>query len=109
VTAPWAKWDGLAVPYPVLAHTLDTAAVAAVLYRSVLSQPIRDLFIETLGWERATAEQHFAWLAGSHDLGKVGPLHQGQLLSRAAGRFASFLTVLALPEPRPGRCCGTRR
>ncbi|MDG6108819.1 CRISPR-associated helicase Cas3' [Dactylosporangium aurantiacum] len=101
MTAPWAKWDGRSAPYPVAAHALDTAAVALVLYRDVLSAPVQDLLVRALRWSAETADRRFAWVAGAHDLGKVGPLHQGQLLTVAAGRFAAFVSGLGLPRPSP--------
>ncbi|MGI5175325.1 type I-E CRISPR-associated protein Cas5/CasD [Dactylosporangium sp. CA-152071] len=57
MTALWAKWDGRSAPYPVAAHALDTAAVALVLYRDVLSTPIRDLLAWALHCAAETADR----------------------------------------------------
>ena len=97
---PWGKYgrgaDG--TPYPLIAHLLDTAAVSAVLWSSWISDPVRELIAPLFG---TNPQAGIAVLAGSHDLGKLDPLFQGQLLLDSSRRekFARFLNDLDLPIP----------
>jgi len=72
----WGKAKGLSRPYPLLAHLVDTAAVAYTLLADHLPSPTLD----ALGVDRADDMQlrDFAFLAGLHDLGKVTPAFQRQ-------------------------------
>lgn len=72
----WGKSKGLARPYPLLAHLVDTAAVAYTLLADHLPSPT----IDALGIDRADDMRlrDFAFLAGLHDLGKVTPAFQRQ-------------------------------
>lgn len=77
--ALWSKRDGLGEPYPLIAHLLDTAASAQVLYDQWLRPGLRDLI------EGALGPQARAWVAaaaGLHDVGKASPVFAGQLLAR---------------------------
>ncbi|WP_314194526.1 CRISPR-associated helicase Cas3' [uncultured Arthrobacter sp.] len=77
--ALWSKRHGLEEPYPLLAHLLDTAASAQVLYDQWLRAGLRDLI------EGALGPQARAWVAaaaGLHDVGKASPVFAGQLLAR---------------------------
>ncbi|CAB1047953.1 hypothetical protein FRC0546_02097 [Corynebacterium diphtheriae] len=64
----WAKQKGLAKPYPLLAHLLDSAAVAGALWDHWLRQDLRQMFIEELG---SNAREIIQFVVGSHDIGKA--------------------------------------
>jgi len=72
----WGKAKGLSRPYPLLAHLVDTAAVAYTLLADHLPSPTLD----ALGIERADDMRlrDFAFFAGLHDLGKATPAFQRQ-------------------------------
>ncbi|CAG4902504.1 CRISPR-associated helicase Cas3' [Acidithrix sp. C25] len=96
----WGKYGNNAdsTPYPLIAHLLDTAAVSTVLWDSWISNPVRDLIAPLFGSDPRAG---IALLAGSHDLGKLDPLFQGQLLMPSSRRekFARFIADLGLPVP----------
>lgn len=97
---PWGKFgpDVDSTPYPLIAHLLDTAAVSTVLWDSWISRPVRKLIVPLFGTD---PQAGIALLAGSHDLGKLDPLFQGQLLLASSRRekFARFLDGLGMPIP----------
>ena len=97
---PWGKWshEDSGKPFPLIAHLLDTAAVSAVLWSHWISRPIRELISPLFGDDPRGG---FALLAGAHDLGKLDPLFQGQLLSAGSQRqeFGEYLKELGLPLP----------
>lgn len=71
--------------HPVICHLMDTAAVATRLLRHHLSAPARRVLMQGLGFTDEEAMiQWVAFLAGSHDLGKVSPAFQFQV--EAVGR-----------------------
>lgn len=78
-SALWSKRHSLEEPYPLLAHLLDTAASAQVLYDQWLRAGLRDLVEGALGPE---ARAWVAATAGLHDVGKASPVFAGQLLAR---------------------------
>ena len=67
-SALWSKQHGLEAPYPLLAHLLDTAASAQVLWDRWLRTGLRDLIEGALGWQ---APAWVAAAAGLHDVGKA--------------------------------------
>ncbi|MFW0110219.1 CRISPR-associated helicase Cas3' [Rothia sp. P13129] len=71
----WSKQDKTHGTYPLLAHLLDTAAVAGVLYDRWLRPGLQELFKQELGQQ---ARSIVCFIAGSHDVGKASPLFQGQ-------------------------------
>lgn len=71
----WAKQRGLDEAYPLLAHLLDSGAVAAVLFRRWLRQGLQGRIDAEFGDK---AESVVAWLVGVHDLGKANPVFQLQ-------------------------------
>lgn len=82
---------------PLLAHLLDTSAVAVALWDGWLPVAVRELLADAwvasgrpLGEPRAW----FAWLAGCHDVGKADPVFQGQVGSRDEARFAGLVERL---------------
>ncbi|MFW0185244.1 CRISPR-associated helicase Cas3' [Rothia sp. CCM 9418] len=76
----WAKQENTHGTYPLLAHLLDTAAVAGVLYDHWLRPGLQELFKQELGQQ---ARSIVCFIAGSHDVGKASPLFQGQFTRKA--------------------------
>ena len=72
----WGKSKGLSFPYPLLAHLVDTAAIAYSLLRTHLPSTV----VSALGIDRRNDEQlrGFACLAGLHDTGKITPGFESQ-------------------------------
>ncbi len=71
-----AKQGEETVPHPLICHTLDTAAVAELLYERLLSAACRaelDAAFAPLGGDTATWVGLFC---GVHDLGKLSPAFQ---------------------------------
>lgn len=66
----WAKQDGVSGTYPLLAHLLDTATVAGILYDRWLRQGLQELIDSELGSE---GKKIFMWMAATHDIGKASP------------------------------------
>lgn len=71
----WAKQSGLVGTYPLLAHMLDSGAMAAALFEAWLRPGLQSKIENELG---SNAQQIVAWLAGMHDIGKANPLFQYQ-------------------------------
>lgn len=71
----WAKQKDLTAPYPLLAHLLDSATTAGVLYDHWLRPGLRSLLEEELGDK---SKKILMWLAATHDIGKASPLFQYQ-------------------------------
>lgn len=71
----WSKDDGLGTPYPLLAHLLDSAIVAEVLFDLWLRDGLRDLLQQELGEH---ARRIVQFVVGYHDIGKASPIFQMQ-------------------------------
>lgn len=71
----WSKDDGVGTPYPLLAHLLDSATVAEVLFDLWLRDGLRDLLQQELGEH---ARRIVQFVVGSHDIGKASPIFQMQ-------------------------------
>lgn len=93
----WAKtntrqgrqFEGPAQPHRVLAHLLDTAEVAGVMWDEWLA-PIVKARIAALGEPGGLSGRDLVrWLAGVHDIGKISPAFQAK---------APFLTAGLPPE-----------
>ncbi|CAB4960897.1 unannotated protein [freshwater metagenome] len=91
----WGKWHGLASPYPLLAHLLDTAAFAAGLWDTTFSRSMRLTCSLGFGPGESHGRAGFAFLAASHDCGKAEPWFQGQVTSRNPSEFADNSGLLA--------------
>jgi CRISPR-associated endonuclease/helicase Cas3 len=66
--------------HPVIAHLLDTAAVARAIYTLFLSDTTRRLIRDGLGLsDDADCALWIGFLAGTHDTGKVSPAFQFQV------------------------------
>ncbi len=88
--ALWAKADGLTGTYPLLAHMLDSAAVARVLFRKWLRPGLQQKFLAGFGSE---ADTHVGLVVGLHDLGKAAPYFQHQP-QRNEGHWAGIRETL---------------
>lgn len=73
--AVWAKQQGLAQPYPLVCHLLDTATVMSELVRVWLRPGLVDVLCAEFGTD---AERILMLVAGLHDLGKANPHFQYQ-------------------------------
>lgn len=103
--ACWGKWGAGDEPaLPLLAHLLDTSAVALALWDVWLPPHMRELFeCALMSSGRSSccdSRVEIAWLAGSHDLGKADPIFQAQWGSLQVRRFSkheAHLDALGLP------------
>lgn len=102
----WGKWDGEQPPLPLLAHMLDTAAVALVAWGQ-FSPPVRANASELMAVsDEAMARGRFAVLAALHDVGKASREFSGQLWARRDAEFFVHRETLAkagLPMDAPAR------
>lgn len=74
------KSQGLAQPYPLMGHLLDTAMVAGAVWDGVLTAFQRAAIAAALGLELAAAKRVVMFWAGLHDLGKISPQFQDMLI-----------------------------
>lgn len=75
----WAKDPGRrnpsVRPYPLLAHLLDTAVVAGVIWDTWLTNRLRDIITEAVApGDPAKAKEFLQLAAGLHDIGKANPI-----------------------------------
>ncbi|WP_031088816.1 CRISPR-associated helicase/endonuclease Cas3 [Streptomyces sp. NRRL WC-3549] len=75
----WGKELGLARPYPVICHLLDTAAVFQQLWDVLLSDRTRLGIADALGLSAQDARSVVSFWAGLHDVGKISPPFQAQV------------------------------
>ena len=68
---------GESVYYPLMAHLLDSATVAGVLWGHWLRPEIKSLFPDDF-------KKYIQFAAGIHDIGKCSPYFQGSLLNSRA-------------------------
>jgi len=110
----WGKWgDEGEGRYPLLAHLLDSAAVAEALFDRWLPPTLARRLDEASCSSGSTARQLVVVGAGLHDLGKANPVFQGQLLGGRANLFKKHVEHLrqsgywipegALLHPQRGR------
>ena len=81
--AIWAKNpEGLvdgATPYPLIAHLLDTAVMAGIIWDRYLPQRLRDLLTRAIAVDDPDRARSLIMLAaGLHDIGKANPVFQFQ-------------------------------
>ncbi|MEU6988533.1 CRISPR-associated endonuclease Cas3'' [Streptomyces sp. NPDC046324] len=84
------KSAGLAEPYPVIGHLIDTAGVCGAVWDGCLSPLQRDRISAALGLSVGDARSTVMFWAGLHDLGKIIPQFQDMLL-RLRPQYQSFL------------------
>lgn len=72
----WGKSHGLAKPYPVIGHLVDSAMVCEAVWDRVLTDVQRQRVAESLKIDVSQARQVVMLWAGLHDLGKIMPQFQ---------------------------------
>ncbi|GGY13229.1 CRISPR-associated helicase Cas3' [Streptomyces xanthochromogenes] len=92
----WGKFDDLPFPYPLACHLLDTAAMAAALWNSYLTDAQRRMVAEGFGVAVEEGGGLLAFWAGLHDVGKCGPSFQGQ----SSGPQPGFLSEPEFSGPQ---------
>ena len=91
----WGKWgDGEDGAYSLLAHLLDSAAVAQLLFDIWMPPNLIAQLDSRLASCAYSAEQVVVTAAGLHDLGKINPVFQGQLLGAHPEAFAGQTEAL---------------
>ncbi len=91
----WGKVSGnYTRHYPLLAHLLDSAAAAQVIFDTWLPQRFINQLNMRLADSGYTSRQVVVTSAGEHDLGKITPVFQGQILSKSAGNFTGQIDYL---------------
>ncbi|MBO8202696.1 CRISPR-associated helicase Cas3' [Streptomyces smyrnaeus] len=93
------KSDGLATPYPVVGHLVDSAVVCGSVWDRVLAEGQRSRVVEALGVGVSEARRIVMFWAGLHDLGKIIPSFQGMLL-KARPAHSGFLSEAAYAHDR---------
>jgi CRISPR-associated endonuclease/helicase Cas3 len=98
----WGKSadQGLARPYPLICHLLDTAAVAGALLDLVVGAERTAQLARTAGVEADDFRALVMFWAGLHDLGKVSPSFQAKVPAlyapvRSDSRYVSAAAVEA--------------
>lgn len=89
----WGKSKGLPVPYPLICHLSDVAAVAGALWDSVLGEQVQARIAGQIGLGVSDCRSLVIFWAGLHDLGKITPLFQGK-------DTASYATLMQNPTYR---------
>lgn len=100
----WGKWGtGGVGAYPLEAHLIDTAAVAAVLCRSWVPDRLLEVAATRLGTDRGGVVRLLTSAAGLHDIGKATAVFQRQMLARrppaGIGGHTSGLEAAGLSAP----------
>ncbi|WP_066947226.1 CRISPR-associated endonuclease Cas3'' [Streptomyces lushanensis] len=95
----WGKSDGLAKPYPVIGHLVDSAMVCGAVWDGVLTAAQRLSVAEALGVELQQARRVVMFWAGLHDLGKIMPQFQ-DLAVRERPAHCGFLREAAYTHDR---------
>ncbi|MFJ3902472.1 CRISPR-associated endonuclease Cas3'' [Streptomyces sp. NPDC090025] len=85
------KSEGLAEPYPVIGHLVDTAMVCGALWDRVLGERRGRRIADALGLGVEDARGNVMFWAGLHDLGKISPPFQ-DMLFRKRPRHRGFLS-----------------
>ncbi|MFJ7424005.1 CRISPR-associated endonuclease Cas3'' [Streptomyces uncialis] len=95
------KSHGLAEPYPLMGHLLDTAMVAGAVWEEVLTVPQRVELAAALAVDVEGAKKIVMFWAGLHDLGKIIPQFQ-QMLARDRPGHGGFLAEAAYAGDEAG-------
>lgn len=104
----WAKSRGTSDRLPVIAHSIDTAAIAAGSWDRCSTRFRQNAVALLAPGDEALARARLAYLAGAHDLGKIECSFQTQLWSRTPQAFADVQAALvsagfpiSVPAHRP--------
>ncbi|MEV8453877.1 CRISPR-associated endonuclease Cas3'' [Streptomyces sp. NPDC052095] len=98
------KDRGLAKPYPVVCHLVDTGAYFAELWELAVGPSLRARVALELGLSERGAARELAFWAALHDLGKISPSYQRFLSTEARKDYAEhFERLLADGRYRHGR------
>ncbi|WP_405797434.1 CRISPR-associated endonuclease Cas3'' [Streptomyces sp. NBC_01506] len=95
----WGKSDGLAKPYSLIGHLVDSAMVCGAVWDGVLTAGLRRRVAESLDVELEEARRIVMFWAGLHDLGKIMPQFQ-DLAVRARPTHCGFLREAAYAHDR---------
>lgn len=79
------KSEGLAEPYPVIGHLIDSAMVCGAVWDNVLTEGQRVRIATALEVDLPEARRVIMFWAGLHDLGKIMPQFQEMILKERAG------------------------
>ncbi|GIH29593.1 CRISPR-associated helicase/endonuclease Cas3 [Acrocarpospora phusangensis] len=93
----WGKSRGLPLPYPLVCHLLDTAAMAETLWDEYLSVGLRVAVATELNSDQNETRSLLSYWAALHDIGKCTPGFQGQIKS-GLDRLAGYDVVTATPQ-----------
>ncbi len=93
------KSEGLAKPYPVVGHLVDSAMVCGSVWDHVLAEGQRSRVVEALGVDVLEARRIVMFWAGLHDLGKIILSFQRMLLKARPAR-SGFLSEAAYAHDR---------
>lgn len=74
----WGKSDGLGLPYPLVEHLADSAAMTGALWDLFLTRAQRAVVSSGFGLSEAQCRGLLMALAGMHDVGKVSPGFQAK-------------------------------
>ncbi|MGW4290436.1 CRISPR-associated helicase Cas3' [Streptomyces sp. NPDC004673] len=85
------KAAGLADPYPVVGHLLDSAIVGGAVWDHCLSRQQQQHIARSLELSEADARRTVMFWTGLHDLGKITPQFQDMVM-RKHPDFAAFLS-----------------
>ncbi|MGW1427211.1 CRISPR-associated endonuclease Cas3'' [Streptomyces sp. NPDC002431] len=103
-TRLWGKERGLAEPYPVVCHLVDSGAYFAELWESAVGPFLRARVAHELGLSERDAARELAFWAALHDLGKVSPSYQHFLSTEVQDDYPDrFEQLLADGRYRHGR------
>lgn len=104
----WAKSRGTGERMPVVAHLIDTAAVAAGSWDRCSARFRQNAAALLAPGDEVLARARLAWLAGAHDLGKIECSFQTQSWSQTPQAFTDVRAALAaagfpiaIPAHRP--------
>ncbi|MET9254612.1 CRISPR-associated endonuclease Cas3'' [Streptomyces sp. NPDC003717] len=79
------KSEGLAEPYPVIGHLIDTALICGTVWDTLLTAAQRHRIAIALELGMAQARLNVMFWAGLHDLGKIMPQFQDMILKDRPG------------------------
>ena len=95
----WGKWgDASSSKYALLGHLLDSALVAEILFDAWLPERLIQRLDASVSSSGVGARILVVAGAGLHDLGKINPIFQAQLLSGRSELFHDQVAYMAAGE-----------